>query len=169
MNLRHSALLLSTVVLICVAGLLLLPDTYNSSVLSPTLCVPEQPYDVLISCERRKGSGNAVFGPIDAPTFGLFVGCSPKGDFAYDIPSTTKEMNETKRKPEVIFELSDLGELKNAVLSRSSGSNSLDVAALRAVSNRQYAPSNCGTCTVVARVAVQLRNPDTGHIPLCNE
>jgi hypothetical protein len=163
MSLRQSALLLSISVLICVAGLLLLPTTRrNTTALSPTLGAPEQPYDVLISCESRKGSGNAVYGPVDAPTFGLFVGCSPKGDFSYDIPSTTKEMYETKRNPEVVFELSDLGELKNAVLSRSSGSTSLDVAAVKTVSSRQYAPTKCGACTIVVRIAVEkkYRNPD---------
>jgi len=40
----------------------------------------ENPFHVLISCEVRKQSGEAIYGD-DAPVFALFAGCKPQGNF----------------------------------------------------------------------------------------
>lgn len=170
MRLRTIAPLSLIAVILCGAGMLLLPTMRrlnSASALHPSACVSEQPDDVLVSCERRNESGNAVYGPLDAPTFGVFVGCSPDEDFAYDVDSTPEEMSESERKPEVAFLLTDLGGLRDVVLTRSSGSGSLDRKVLKAISSRHYAPTKCGTCRVVAKVSVQLRRPDTGNFPPC--
>lgn len=116
----------------------------------------EQPFHVLISCELRKQSGEAVYGG-DAPVFALFAGCKPQGNFyLVAAPSTSEEACDTRNEPEVAFQLTGSGEVKNVALTRGSGSSSVDRKVLQMVRDSHYPITNCGACDIFARVPVSL-------------
>jgi hypothetical protein len=116
----------------------------------------EQPFHVLISCEVHKQSGEAVYG-VDAPVFALFAGCKPQGNFyLVAAPSTSKEACDTRNEPEVAFQLTESGEVKNVALTRGSGNSSVDRKVLQMVRDRYYPVTNCGACAIFARVPVNL-------------
>ena len=117
----------------------------------------KQPFHVLISCEVHKQSGQAVYGN-DAPIFALFAGCKPQGNFyLVGAPSTPEEACDTRNQPEVAFQLTESGEVKNVVLTRSSGDSSVDRKVLQMVRNSHYPVTNCGACAIFARVPVSLK------------
>jgi TonB family protein len=114
------------------------------------------PFHVLISCEVHKKTGEAVYGG-DAPVFALFAGCKPQGDFyLVAAPSTQAETCATRNQPEVSFELTESGEVKNIALTRGSGNSSVDRRVLQMVRDSHYPVTRCGACTVLARVPVSL-------------
>lgn len=116
----------------------------------------EQPFQVLISCEVRKQSGEAVYGG-DAPVFALLAGCKTQGNFyLVAAPSTSEEACDTRNEPEVAFQLTGSGEVKNVALTRGSGSSSVDRKVLQMVRDSHYAVTNCGACDIFARVPVSL-------------
>ena len=116
----------------------------------------EQPFHVLISCEVHKQYVEAVYGD-DAPIFALFAGCKPQGDFyLVAVPSTSKNACETRNEPEIAFQLTQSGEVKNVALTRSSGNSSVDREVLQMVRDRHYPVTNCGACAIFARVPVSL-------------
>jgi TonB family protein len=117
----------------------------------------EQPFGLLISCEVHKRSGEAVYGG-DAPVFALFAGCEPQGDFYLVAePSTPEEACHTRNQPEVAFQLTESGKVKNVALTRGSGNSSVDRKVLQMVQDRHYPVTNCGACTIFARVPVNLK------------
>ena len=124
---------------------------------SVRLIPPEPPMTILISCERGNQSGWASYGPIDIPEGAIFVHCKPNEDLTYDVSSTEAEVADSSRRPEVAFVINASGEAREAVITRSSGSRSLDAKILTLVSQRHYKPTGCGSCRVAARVAVDLK------------
>jgi TonB family protein len=116
----------------------------------------EQPFHVLISCEAHKQSGEAVYGS-DAPVFALFAGCKPQGNFyLVAAPSTSEEACDTRNEPEVAFQLTESGQVKNIALTRGSGNSSVDRKVLQMVRDRHYPVTNCGACDIFARVTVSI-------------
>jgi TonB family protein len=116
----------------------------------------ENPFHVLISCEVHQQTGEAVYGD-DAPVFALFAGCKPRGNFyIVAAPSTPAETCATRNQPEVAFELTNSGEVRNIALTRSSGNSSVDRRVLQMVRDSRYPATNCGACSVFARVPVSL-------------
>jgi TonB family protein len=117
----------------------------------------EQPFQVWISCEVHERSGEAAYGG-DAPVFALFAGCKPQGSFyVVAAPSTPEKACDTRNQSEVAFLLTESGEVKNVVLSRSSGNSSVDRKALQMVRDSRYPVTNCGACSMFARVPVSLK------------
>jgi TonB family protein len=112
---------------------------------------------IMISCERGNRSGWAFCGGIDIPEGAIFVRCNPNEPFTYDLSSTDTEVTESRRRPEIAFVLTGSGEVQGAIISRSSGSRSLDAKALAIVTNTRYKATGCGSCRVVAKVAVDLK------------
>ncbi len=116
----------------------------------------EQPFHVLISCEVHKQTGEAVYGD-DAPVFALFPGCKPQGSFyLVAAPSRPAETCAMRNQPEVAFQLTKSGEVKNIVLTRGSGNPSVDRKVLQMVRDSRYPATNCGACAIFARVPVSL-------------
>jgi TonB family protein len=117
----------------------------------------EQPFHVWISCEVHKHSGEAAYGG-DAPVFALFAGCKPQGNFYLAAaPSTAKEACDTRNQPEVAFQLTESGEVKNVAMTRSSGNSSVDRKVLQMVQDSHYPATNCGSCAIFARVSISLK------------
>lgn len=119
----------------------------------------KQPFHVLISCEVHEQSGEAVYGD-DAPVFALFAGCKPQGNFyLVAAPSKSEEPCDTRDQPEVAFQLTESGEVKNVALTRSSGNSSVDRKVLQMVRDSHYPVTNCGACAVFAKIPVNLKCP----------
>ena len=87
----------------------------------------------------------------------LFARCRPDEDFTDDVQSTKAEIIESSRRPEIAFVLTENGLVRNAVVSRGSGSKSLDLKVLRMVTSRHYRPTRCGTCQVFVAPPVNLK------------
>jgi TonB family protein len=68
-----------------------------------------------------------------------------------------EEACDTRNQPEVAFQLTESGEVKNVVLTRSSGDSSVDRKVLQMVRNSHYPVTNCGACAIFARVPVSLK------------
>ncbi len=156
------ALLLAALAVLAAARGLLFP-TAELSQSDLQLHAPiERPFELIIGCDVHKESGWALYGG-DAPIGAFFVGCKPQGNF-YNLvlaPSTPEEACESKTQPEVAFLLTASGDVKNVALTRSSGSASVDRRVLETVRDSRYPPTNCGACTVVARVPVDLKCNDS--------
>jgi hypothetical protein len=158
---RKMGLILALLVLaaLCAFGaaVLLFPPAKRLSQtdLQPRLPI-ERPFEVLISCEVHKQTGEAVYGD-DAPVFALFAGCKPKGNFyLVAAPSTPAESCATRNQPEVAFHLTKSGDVQNVALTRGSSNLSVDGKVLQMVRDSRYPATNCGACTVFARVPVSL-------------
>ena len=97
------------------AAVVLFPHTEGLSQadLQPRFPI-ERHFEVLISCESHKLQyGWTRYGG-DAPIWALFAGCKPTGNFYLVAPpSTQQEACETRNHPEVAFELTELGDVKN--------------------------------------------------------
>jgi TonB family protein len=156
------ALLLAAGALLIVALRLLLmsPKHLGQTDLQSNFSI-EAPFDVMISCDVHKQSGWTPYGG-DAPITVLFTGCKPQGDFNIVAgQSSAEEARESKTRPELSFLLTASGEVKNVILTRSSGSQSVDRKVVQMVRERHYPPTNCGTCTVSARVPINLKCDDS--------
>lgn len=92
-----------------------------------------------------------------APEPAMFAHCQPDEDFNYDVQSTELEVAESKRRAEVGFVLTEAGLVRNAFITRSSGSRSLDQKVLGIVSGRKYTATNCGSCIVFVAPPVNLK------------
>ena len=117
----------------------------------------EPPMSIVIHCENGEKSGFTSYGGTDIPEGAVFVGCRPDEDFTYDVSSTEAEVSDSSRRPEIAFVLTGSGEAKDALVTRSSGSNSLDAKVLKLVAGRHYRPTRCGTCRIVVAVPVDLK------------
>jgi len=160
---RATTAVLTVVVLLCEAAVLfrsfLFPESIPNSVLIHTLNMPppDPPMTLMISCERGSRSGWTSYGGVDIPEGAIFVKCKLDEPFTYQVSSTEKEVAETRRRPEVIFLLAASGEVREAFLTRSSGSSSLDAKAMDLVTKTRYRATLCGVCRVVTSVPVDMK------------
>ena len=120
---------------------------------------------IWISCERGNEFGPTTY-PLRfklgeasdlAPEPAIFAHCRPQENFNYDVRSTKDEIAESVRRPEVSFVLTDAGQVRDAFISRSSGSKSLDQKVLSIVVNRKYEATRCGSCRVFVPPPVNLK------------
>ena len=141
------------------AAVLLFPHTERLSQadLKPRLPI-ERPFEVLISCESHKQQYGWTWYGGDAPVRALFAGCKPTGNFYLVAPpSTQQEACETRNRPEVAFELTGEGEVKNVLLTRGSGNRSVDRKVLKMARDSRYPATHCGACVVFAELPVNLK------------
>jgi hypothetical protein len=118
----------------------------------------EPPFEVMISCESNKQQYGWTWYGGDAPIRALFARCKPTGNFYLVAPpSTQHEACETRNRPEVAFELTELGEVKNVLLTRGSGSQSVNRTVLNMVRDSRYPATDCGACAVFAELPVNLK------------
>ena len=141
--------------------------------LSAVLQPPGAPATIMISCEKGEGFGWTMYpvltmeckgasceiiGASDlAPEPALFAHCRPDEDFTYDVRSTTEEVLNSIRPPEIAFVLTEAGRVQGALVTRSSGSKSLDLKVLRVVANRHYKATQCGRCQIFVAPPVNLK------------
>jgi TonB family protein len=122
---------------------------------------------IWISCERGNDFGPTTY-PLHspcsnceasdlAPEPAIFAHCRPEENFNYDVQSTKPEIAESIRRPEVSFVLTDGGLVRDAFISRSSGSKSLDQKVLAIVVKRKYEATRCGSCRVFVAPPVNLK------------
>ena len=131
--------------------------TLSQADLQPRLPI-ERPFEVLISCESHNQQNGWTWYGGDAPIGALFAECRPTGNFYLVAPpSTQQEACETRNRPEVAFDLTELGEVKNVVLTRGSGKPSVDRKVLKMVRDSRYPATNCGACSVFAELPVNLK------------
>jgi len=121
---------------------------------------------IWISCEKgtQFGLTSYPYEDIDRgnlsdvlPEPALFARCRPDEDFTYDVQSTKSEIAESRRRPEVSFVLTNAGLVRDAIISRTSGSKSLDQKVLAMIGSRKYEPTRCGTCRVFVSPPVNLK------------
>jgi hypothetical protein len=133
--------------------------------LPAVLLPPEVPATIMISCERGEEFGGTSYpnggvrpGRVSdlAPEPAIFARCRPDEEFTYDLHSTKAEIMDATRRPEIAFVLTEAGLVQNALVTRSSGSKSLDLKALSIVMNRHYKATRCGSCRVFVAPAVNL-------------
>jgi hypothetical protein len=140
------------------AAVMLFPPTerLNQTDLQPRLPI-ERPFEVLISCKSQKQQYGWTWYGGDAPVRALFAGCRPTGNFYLVAPPPTQqEACETRSRPEVAFDLTELGEMKNVMLTRGSGNPFVDREVLKMVRDSRYPATNCGACAVFAELPVNL-------------
>ena len=137
---------------------------------SPT---PDAPATIMISCEKGTISGLTLYpryseyctkshctvieGSDVTPESALFARCRPDEDFTYDVKSTKGEILHSERRPEIAFVLTGTGQVRDAFISRSSGSTSLDLKVLRMVASRKYRATGCGSCRIFVAPPVNLK------------
>jgi hypothetical protein len=92
-----------------------------------------------------------------APEPALFAHCRPDENFTYDVQSTKSQIAETSRRPEISFVLTGAGLARDAFISRSSGSKSLDQKVLAMIKSRKYKATRCGSCRVFVAPPVNLK------------
>ena len=141
------------------ASVVLFPpiEQLSQADLQPRLPI-ECPFEVLISCASNKQQYGWSWYGGDAPVRALFAGCKPTGNFYLVAPpSTQEEACETRNRPEVAFQLTDLGEVKNVVLTRGSGNPSVDREVLKMVRDSRHPATDCGACAVFAKLPVNLK------------
>lgn len=124
---------------------------------------PESPATIMISCEKGGEFGwtsypDGRMGRVSdlAPEPAIFARCRPDEDFTYDVHSTQAEIIDGLRRPEIAFVLTGAGQVRDAHVTRSSGSRSLDLKVLGMVANRHYKATRCGPCRVFVAPAVNL-------------
>ena len=118
----------------------------------------ERPFEMLISCELHKQQYGWTWYGGDAPIRALFAGWRPTGNFYLVAPpSTQQKACETRNRPGVAFDLTELGEVKNVMLTRGSGNPFVDRKVLKMVRDSRYPATNCGACTVFAELPVNLK------------
>jgi hypothetical protein len=125
----------------------------------------ERPFEVLISCDSHKQQYGWTWYGGDAPTRALFAGCRPTGNlYLVAPPSTQQEACETRNRPEVAFDLTELGEVKNVMQTRGSGNPSVDRKVLKMIRDSRYPATNCGACAmqtiVMTRKRIVMACPD---------
>ena len=139
-------------------------------VVSPT---PDAPATIMISCEKGNISGLTLYpryseycteshctvieGSDVAPEPALFARCRPDEDFTYDVQSAKGDNLHSERRPEIGFVLTGTGQVRDAFISRSSGSKSLDLTVLRIVASRKYRATGCGSCRIFVAPPVNLK------------
>ncbi len=118
---------------------------------------------MMISCEKGGEFGwtsypDGRMGRVSdlAPEPAIFARCRPDEDFTYDVHSTQAEIIDGLRRPEIAFVLTGAGQVRDARVTRSSGSRSLDLKVLGMVANRHYKATRCGPCRVFVAPAVNL-------------
>jgi TonB family protein len=120
---------------------------------------------IWISCEQGNEFGLTIY-PLHfkageasdlAPEPAMFAHCRPEENFNYDVQSTKSEIAESIRRSEVSFVLTEAGLVRDAFISRSSGSKSLDQKVLAIVVNRKYEATRCGSCRVFVAPPVNLK------------
>jgi hypothetical protein len=119
----------------------------------------------MISCERGEEFGSTSYpqGGVHPgrvtdllPEPAIFARCRPDEDFTYDVQSTKAEIMDSSRRPEIAFALSEAGKVRDAFITRSSGSKSLDLKVLSMVASRHYQATRCGSCRVFVAPPVNL-------------
>lgn len=135
------------------------PESLPNSVLIHPLKMhpPDPPTTIMVSCDRGSRSGWTSYGAADIPEGAIFVNCKPDEPFTYQVFSTEKEAAEARRRPEVTFVLAASGEVREALLTRSSGSSSLDAKAMDLVTTTHYKATPCGVCRVVTSIPVDMK------------
>jgi hypothetical protein len=134
---------------------------------------PDAPATIVISCEKGErfgwttypilvmecqGESCEMIGRSDlAPEPALFAHCRPDEDFTYDVQSTSAEVLDSVRRPEIAFVLTEAGLVQGALVTRSSGSKSLDLKVLHVVANRHYKATRCGRCQIFVAPPVNLK------------
>jgi len=73
------------------------------------------------------------------------------------VQPTREEILDSNRRPEIAFVLTDAGVAQNAVVTRSSGSKSLDLKVLSVVASRRYKATRCGPCRIFLAPPVNLK------------
>lgn len=165
------------VILVLVLGVALLlwlnPETSVLPQLPAASQTPDAPATIMISCEKGNISGLTLYprypeycteshctlieGSDVAPEPALFARCRPDEDFTYDVQSTKGEILHSERRPEIAFVLTGAGQVRDAFISRSSGSKSLDLKVLRMVASREYRATECGSCRIFVAPPVNLK------------
>jgi len=87
----------------------------------------------------------------------IFARCRPDEDLTYVVQPTREEILDSNRRPEIAFVLTDAGVAQNAVVTRSSGSKSLDLKVLSVVASRRYKATRCGPCRIFLAPPVNLK------------
>jgi hypothetical protein len=145
-------------------------NTIPTTLLEPWKRDPPEGYSgaatIWISCEKGDEFGSTTYPHHRcndcklsdlAPEPAIFAHCQPDEDFNYDVQSTKSEVAESNRRPEIGFVLTEAGPVRNAFITRSSGSRSLDQKVLGIVSGRKYTATNCGSCSVFVAPPVNLK------------
>ena len=134
---------------------------------------PEGPATIMISCQKGERFGSTIYpilrvqcrdgscetvGATDlAPEPAIYAHCRPDEDFTYDVQSAETEVSDSICRSEISFTLTTAGEVRDATISRSSGSRSLDLKVLNMVARRHYKPTRCGMCSVFVAPPVNLK------------
>ena len=140
------------------AALVFLPtERLSQADLQPRLPM-ERPFEILISCESHKHQYGWTWYGGDAPIRALFAGCRPSGNFNLVAPPPTQqEACETRNRPEVAFDLTEFGEVKNVLLTHGSGNTSVDRKVLMMIRETRYPATNCGACAIFAELPASLK------------
>jgi TonB family protein len=80
--------------------------------------------------------------------------CLPAGDFIFSVSATAKEFLAVTGVPQVQFRITKSGNVRDAKITHSSGSNELDARILAALAHRRFKSDSCGECEVEATVSV---------------
>jgi hypothetical protein len=120
--------------------------------------VPSQPTTATLECTRGLVGavpeiGGDWFLTRDHPP------CTVGGDLLGPIKATAAEMAVLKHRPRVVFHVTANGQISNASVSRTSGSETLDERSLTLVLAHRYKRHNCGVCRVSTEVDVDFQGP----------
>jgi TonB family protein len=85
--------------------------------------------------------------------------CTLAGDFLLPVKATAAEMVALNRRPQISFQVAANGRVRNASVSRTSGSKTLDDRLLKEVTAHRYKGNNCGVCRVTTVVDVDFQGP----------
>jgi hypothetical protein len=85
--------------------------------------------------------------------------CTIGGFVVLPVEATAAEMSDLSRRPRVFFQVAASGRVSNAVVSRTSGSKSLDERSLKQLIARNYQRHTCGVCQVSTAVDVDFHGP----------
>ncbi len=119
---------------------------------------PAQPTTANLECTRglavkvQESSGNWILTQDHPP-------CTVAGDLLLPVKATPAEMAALNRRPHVVFQVAANGQISNASVSSSSGSETLDEKTLKLVLAHRYPRHNCGVCTVSTEVDVDFQGP----------
>jgi len=85
--------------------------------------------------------------------------CTFGGIVLLPIQATAREMLDLNRRPQVVFQVGADGRVRNALVSRTSGSRTLDEKTPKRVVAQRYRRHNCGVCKVSSEVDVDFQGP----------
>ena len=86
-------------------------------------------------------------------------GCTFRGVLLPVITATPVEMLSLSRRPKILFQVARDGRIRKVMVSRSSGSPTLDQKAVRQVQAQQYGRHDCGICEVLTVIDIEYAGP----------